>query len=166
MVDNKMKKAKIESTVYMRKPLVRYLGEVFIAFVVVVFVAGCGSILGLTMYATRLRILLPMFAGPTYLFFILAGSGLGYIVNRRQGSRIAPWVWILPTIWSAYDAAVDLSSGIHKGESLLGYIWNTLILGNHELALISQWMIGVPILTSLAYSLGAWLAIRHSPVNA
>jgi hypothetical protein len=28
--------------------------------------------------------------------------------------------------------------------------------------LISQWMIGVPVITSLAYSFGAWLAIRHS----
>ena len=156
-------KARVESTVYMRKPLVRYLGEVFVAFVVVAFVAGFGLILGfITFYVTGLRILLPMFAGPTYLFFILVGSGLGYIVNRRQCSRVAPWVWILPTIWSAHFAAVDLSSGIHNQDSVLGYIWNTLILGNHEMALISQWMIAVPVITSLAYSFGAWLAIRHS----
>jgi hypothetical protein len=68
--------------------------------------------------------------------------------------------------------AVDLSSGIHKGASVSGYIWNTLILGNHELALISQWMIGVPVLTSLAYSFGAWLdkspyrSLRVLSVNA
>jgi hypothetical protein len=138
-------------------------GEVFVAFVVVAFVAGFGTILGFTTYAVPgLRILLPMFAGPTYLFFILVGSVLGYFVNRRQCSRVALWVWILPTIWSGCWAAVDLSSGIHHGENVLGYIWNTLILGNHELALISQWMIGVPVITSLAYSLGAWLAIRNS----
>jgi hypothetical protein len=101
----------------MRKPLVRYLVEVFVAFVVVAFVAGFGSILGFTMYATGLGILLPMFVGPTYLFFILVGSGLGYIVNRRQCSRVAPWVWILPTIWSVHFAAVDLSSGIQSMEA-------------------------------------------------
>lgn len=147
----------------MEKPPVRYLGEVFVAFVIVVFVTGIGSVLGLTLYATRLRIPLLLFAGPTYLFFILVGSGLGYVVNRRQCSRAAPWVWILPTIWSVYAAARDLSSGIRHGESVLGYIWNTLILGNHELALISQWVIGAPALTSLAYSFGAWLAIRRPP---
>jgi hypothetical protein len=130
---------------------------------VVAFVAGFGTILGLiTFFVTGLRILLPIFAGPTYLFFILVGSVLGYIVNHRQCSRVAPWVWILPTIWSAYWATVDLSSGIHIGDSVLGYIWNTLILGNRELALISQWMIGVPVITSLAYSFGAWLDIRNS----
>ena len=147
----------------MEKALVRYLGEVFVAFVIVVFVAAIGSVLGLTLYATRLHILLLLFAGPTYLFFILVGSDLGYVVNRRQCSRAAPWVWILPTIWSVYAVARDLSSGIHQGESVLGYIWNTLILGNHELALISQWMIAAPIFTSLAYSFGAWLAIRRPP---
>jgi hypothetical protein len=120
-----------------------------------------GSILGLTLFAIGAQVLLPVFVGPTLLFFILAGSGLGYVVNRRQCSRAAPWMWILPTIWSAYWAASDLSSGIHKGDSLSGYIWNTLVLGNHELALISQMAIGAPVLTSLAYSFGAWLAIRR-----
>jgi hypothetical protein len=52
---------------------------------------------------------------------------------------------------------LTLAAVYTKGESVSGYIWNTLILGNHELALISQWMIGVPVLTSLAYSFGAWL---------
>jgi hypothetical protein len=133
-----------------------------LAFLVVVLVAGLGSILSLALYATRLHILLALFTGPTYLFFIVVGSGLGYIVNRRQCSVTALWVWILPTIWSAFAAAVDLSGGIHKGDSVLGYIWNTLILGNHELALLSQWFIGTPVVTSLAYSFGAWLAIRRA----
>lgn len=147
----------------MRKPLIRYLGEYLIALLVVALVAGLGSLLGLTLYATRLSLLLPMFAGPTYLFFIVVGLGVGYMVNRHQCSRVAPWVWILLTIWSAYEATGDLGSGIHKGDSVLGYIWNTLILGNHELALISQWIIGAPVLTSLAYSFGAWFAIRRVP---
>src|SRR5215469_12753808 len=94
------KKREGEFTVDMRKLMVRYLSEVFVAFLVVAFVAGLGSILGLSGYATRLHLLLPLFAGPTYLFFILVGSGLGYIVNRRQCSMAAPWVWILPAIWS------------------------------------------------------------------
>ena len=59
------------------------------------------------------------------------------------------------TIWSVYMGARDLSSGIHKGDSLLGYFWNTLVLGNHELGMISQWVVGAPVLTSLADSFGA-----------
>lgn len=153
----------LPSAVCMRKQLLRHLGEVFVALVIVVFVAVLGSILGLTLYGTRLGGLVPLFAGPTYLFFILVGLGLGYVVNRRQCSRAVPRIWILPTIWSAYAAAADLSSGIHRGESVLDYAWNTLLLANHELALISQWMIGAPFFSSVAYSLGAWLATRRPP---
>lgn len=147
----------------MRKELVRHLGEVFVPLVIVVFVALLGSILGLTLHGTRLDKLVPLFAGPTYLFFILVGLGLGYVVNRRQRSRAPLWIWILPTIWSAYAAAADLSSGIHRGESVFDYAWNTLILAHHELAYISQWGIGAPFFSSVAYSFGAWLAIRRSP---
>jgi len=110
----------------MRKELVRHLGEVFVALVIVVFVAVLGSIIGLKLYG-RLDRLVPFFAGPTYLFFILAGLGLGYAVNRRQRSRAALWVWILPTIWSVYEVAVDMGSGIYHGESVWDYIWNILI---------------------------------------
>jgi hypothetical protein len=146
----------------MLKVLVRHLGE---TLVVIVFV-GIGSILGLTLYVTRLQILLPLFAGPFYLFFVLVGLGLGYFINHRKISTAGLWVWILPTIWAFYAATRDLSSGIHEGDSVLGYIWNTLILGNHELALISQWMIGAPFFGSLAYSFGAWLAIRRTRLTA
>jgi len=158
-----LKLFKREEPSLMRRSLVRYLGDLFLALGVVGFVAGLGSILGVTVYDLRLLILLPVFAGPTYLFFILVGSRMGYIVNRRQRSVAIPWVLILPTICFAYWAADDLSSGIHKGESTLGYIWNTLIVGNHELALLSQWMVAAPVLTSLAFSFGAWLAIRRAP---
>jgi len=142
----------------MFKALARHLGE---TFVVIVFV-GIGSILGLALFAARLQMLLPMFAGPFYLFFVLVGLGLGYFINHRKSSKAALWVWILPTIWAYCSATRDLSSGIHTGESVLGYIWNTLILGNHELALISQWTIGAPFFGSVAYSFGAWLAIRRN----
>ena len=143
--------------VCMVKALFRFIGE---TFVVIVFV-GIGSILMFMLYATRLQILLPLFVGPFYLFFVLVGSGLGYVINRRKCSTAALWVWILPLIWAYYLANRDLSSGIHEGESTLGYIWNTLILGNHEYGLISQSMIGGPFFGSVAYSFGAWLAIRR-----
>jgi hypothetical protein len=77
----------------MRKQLVRHLGEVFVGLVIVAFVAVVGSILGLTLHGTRLDRLVPLFAGPTYLFFILVGLGLGYVVNRRQCSRAGLWIW-------------------------------------------------------------------------
>jgi hypothetical protein len=140
------------------KALIRYLGE---TLVVVVFV-GVGSLLGLTLYGTRLQILTRPFTGPFYLFYGLVGVSLGYVINRRKCSTVALWVWILPTIWACYAAMSELSGGIHKWESGLTYIWNTLILGNHELALISQWTIGAPFVGSVAYSFGAWLAIRRA----
>jgi hypothetical protein len=152
----------LESPFCMSKELVRHFREVFIPLAIVVFVAVLGSILGLTLYG-RLDKLVPLFAGPTYLFFILAGSGLGYLVNRHQRSRAALWVWVLPAIWSVYGVAGDLSSGIHHGESVLDYIWNVLILPHRELAYVAQWVIGAPFFSAVAYSFGAWLGIRRPP---
>ena len=142
----------------MVKVLFRYFGETFI---VIVFV-GIGSILGFILYGTRLQTLLPLYAGPFYLFFVLVGLGLGYVINRRKCSTAALWVWIPPMFWACCVATRDLSSGVHEGESVLGYIWNTLIRGDHEYALVSQLLIGAPFFGSVAYSFGAWLAIRRT----
>lgn len=95
--------------------LIRYLGDVFLAFVVIMFIAGLGSILGLTLSATGPRMLLPMFLGPTYLFFILAGSGVGYLVNRRRCSRAAPWMWVLPAIGLRTRVPVTSGAAYTKG---------------------------------------------------
>ena len=141
--------------------LIRNFGDMFVAFVIVMLATGLGFIVGLTLYTTGPQMLLSVFVGPTYLFFILVGLGLGYVVNRRLSSGAAPLMWILPTIWSVYQAATEFNSGIHTGESLSNYIWNTLVLGNYELGLISQWVITAPFVTSLAFSFGAWLAVRR-----
>ena len=138
------------------------LGDLFVAFVVIMLATGLGFVLGLALYAGGLRILLFVFIGPTYLFFVLAGLGLGYVVNRRLRSDAAPLMWILPAIWSLYQASSEFNTGIHAGESLPTYIWNTLILGNHEMGLISQWVITAPFVTALAFSVGACLAVRRS----
>jgi len=60
-----------------------------------------------------------------------------------------------------YQAATEFNTGIHAGESLPTYIWNTLILGNHEMGLISQWVVTAPFVTAVAFSIGAWLAVRR-----
>ena len=61
--------------------LIRYLGELFIAFVGVICVVG--FIIGLTLYATGAQMLLSVFVGSSYLFFILVGSSLGYVVGTQ-----------------------------------------------------------------------------------
>ena len=71
-------------------------------------------------------------------------------------------MWILPAIWSLYQASSEFNTGIHSGESLPNYIWNTLILGNHEMGLISQWVVTAPFVTAVAFSIGAWLAVRRA----
>ena len=138
------------------------LGDLFVAFVVIMLATGLGFVLGLTVYASGLRMLLSVFIGPAFLFFVLAGLGLGYVVNRRLRSDAAPLMWILPAIWSLYQASSEFNTGIHSGESLPNYIWNTLILGNHEMGLISQWVVTAPFVTAVAFSIGAWLAVRRA----
>ena len=64
--------------------LIRYLGDVFLAFVAIMFVAGLGSILALTLSATGPRILLPLFLGPTY--FVLHSGWCGGGVPRQSPS--------------------------------------------------------------------------------
>jgi hypothetical protein len=144
-----------------RSPL-RTLADLFVAFVVVMLATGLGSILGLVLYyGTGLRMLLYLFVGPTYLFFILVGLGLGYVVNRSMHSNAAPLMWILPAIWSIYMAAHEFNTGIHKGEGLPSYLCDTLLLGHHEMGLISELVITAPFVTAVAFSIGAWLAVRR-----
>lgn len=138
------------------RDMARYLAETF----VVVLLAGFGVLVGFALMTTRL--LNP--PGGTYLWFIfilagpiLAGLCLGYVINRRVLSRTAAWVWILPAIWLAYGAARYRSSG----EAVLSYLWNDVILGNAEGGMIAQLVAGAPFLFSLAYSFGAWLALRR-----
>lgn len=142
----------------------RFLGELLATFVGVMCVPLVGAGLGL-MLASLLHMLLFLFVGPTYLFFILVGSSLGWTVNvnRRPISKAAPWAWVLPTIWSVFAAAGDFGNKMLHQESLSDYVWNTLILGNHEYALLSQWAIVAPAVTGLAYSLAASLAIERQP---
>jgi len=97
------------------RSLISNFGDMFVAFVIVMLATGLGFIVGLTLYSTGLRMLLLVFVGPPYLFFILVGLGLGYVVNRRLSSSAAPLMWILPTIWSVYQAATEFNSGIHTG---------------------------------------------------
>ena len=89
---------------------------IFVAFVVVAFVAGFGVILGFITFAvTGLRILLPMFAGPTYLFFILVGSVLGYIVNRRQCYRLPHGYGFCPRFGPRVGRLLTLAAAYTKG---------------------------------------------------
>ena len=92
--------------------LIRYLGDVFLAFVAIMLIVGLGSILGLVLSATGPQMLLPAFLGPTYLFFILVGAGLGYVINRRHvrelphGCGFCPrfglCIWVHVTLAAAY----------------------------------------------------------------
>ena len=92
------------------------LGDMFVAFVVIMLATGLGFVLGLTVYASGLRMLLSVFIGPAFLFFVLAGLGLGYVVNRQLRSDAAPLMWILPAIWSAIRLPLNSTPASTRGK--------------------------------------------------
>jgi hypothetical protein len=62
--------------------LIRYIGELFIAFVVVIFVAVFGSILGLTLFAIGGTSAAPCVCGSD--FIVLHSGWLGSGVRRQS----------------------------------------------------------------------------------
>jgi hypothetical protein len=90
------------------------------------------------------------------------GIALGFLINRRTLSRSACWVWIVGLtllaafmFWDVttfgrswrYESSQLFSSDCHEGSCLL------------------QQFVTAPVLNSIGYSLGAWLALRFTKAN-
>ena len=99
---------------------------------------------------------------------LLWGSALiaGLFVNRVARRRSAQWVWITGVSWFALAVILDVNPfnpGWCKGCSFFQYLWETYFNDrecNHEC--IGLMFVTTPMLTSIAYSFGAVLALKFT----
>lgn len=94
------------------------------------------------------------FTRPPYVGQIVLGFIIGFLVNRRLHSKSAMWAWVFPFLVFLITAYDYLQVGG------LGGVWSYL-LGAHCGGCIEQILTISPVCSSVAYSLGAWIASRR-----
>jgi hypothetical protein len=98
------------------------------------------------------------------------GFILGFLVNRRMRNRSACWAWPLSTAWLAYGIwdecrAYRFPAWFPPKGDFVHRAWHMFFTSPHDadawggssLALL---VFTMPALGSVAYSLGAWVALR------
>lgn len=91
--------------------------------------------------------------GSVFLPFIILGFLAGFFINRRLQSKSAKWAWIIPTFPIVYDFYSFTNLG---WESTFIYLFAPKHGGG-----IEQFVTVAPFYGSIAYSLGAWLALKR-----
>lgn len=93
---------------------------------------------------------------------ILIGCVMGYLINRRLESRLTKWVWILPLIW----LLILMSDFRHAGRNIGQEIWMNFFSNQCDSSECLYELAGtLPLVGSIGYSVGAWLALRRRPVS-
>jgi hypothetical protein len=95
---------------------------------------------------------------------------LGLLTNRYMENRFAGWVWAVGLVFLFVVMAWDVSILKHSGRS---HYWryeldqlfsiNSGKCGDSEC--LEELLVTTPVLNSIAYSVGAWLAFRSRPTN-
>lgn len=127
--------------------------HVIIATVAVLLVAFC---LGAFVAHFAENIADSLFGSPIFPAEIVLGLVVGFFVNRQLLSKSALWVWILPALWLLSDIPSSVK------ETGWSYTWNYLFWGKCA-DCVEQTILVAPFYTSLAYSLGAWIALKKIP---
>lgn len=95
----------------------------------------------------------PAFPGAATLGFLV-----GFGVNRLLRSKSAKWAWIPFVAWGLAGIYVNNPLGPVEG---IKYLFGTTCV---ECA--DQMFVVMPLVTSIAYSLGAWLALKRNSHRA
>jgi len=99
-----------------------------------------------------------IFARPIYPGEIVCGFLAGLVLNRRSQSKSAAWVWIpTATLLSTYFLPSERTDGF---ASTAAYLF-----GPHCGDCFEQVVMVSPFYASVAYSIGAWVALRW-PANS
>ncbi|MFZ0421014.1 MAG: hypothetical protein WAM04_23135 [Candidatus Sulfotelmatobacter sp.] len=101
-------------------------------------------------------------------FVFVIGLGVGFVANRASLKRVACWVWIPGLTWLAFgiwDSARDFDPRSSQGCSAVQYIVNSFFVldsskcNGGEGAGLSGLFFTLPAFCSVAYSVGAWIAL-------
>ena len=145
-----------------------------LAFAVHVFVAMVAStILGglLLIIASRLlgKSRSPWFDVPYSPLLWGLAFLVGLLLNRPMRSPSAKWVWVVGVCWLTLLAASNIGAYDPRycdGCSLLQFIWYSCFsYWNCSGECLGQLIATTPMLNSIAYSVGAAVALRFQDVN-
>jgi len=107
------------------------------------------------------------FAAECLVFVI--GIGAGFFVNRAAFTRVACWVWLPGLIWLAFglwDSVRHYDPRWSQGCSATEYVINSFFVldssrcSGAEGPTLSGLFFTLPAYSSVAYSVGAWIALR------
>jgi hypothetical protein len=97
---------------------------------------------------------------PFFPLQVLSGVILGFLANRRFRNWSAVWVWIPP----AANLAHTISTWkVYTSRSYWEDVWAYFFVGTDGLHALFY---TAPVYTAIAYSVGAFLALRCSPDNS
>jgi len=100
---------------------------------------------------------------------LLWGSALllGLVVNRRTRNRSACWIWVAGLCWLGlwiWDAVSIYDPRWCQGCSLSQNVWRNFFTVGYNSCLqdcLAELFGTTPTLNSIAYSIGAWIAIKR-----
>lgn len=97
-------------------------------------------------------------ARPIFPLHIVLGFLAGFLVNGRLQSKSALWAWI-PTValLSTYFLPSERIGGLGSTA--------TYLFGKNCSDCLEQFLVVSPFYASVAYSIGAWLALKSPPIR-
>ena len=132
--------------------------------------------IGIAAALSPFRIRVPELAPIFNPFVWLAGLFLGFSMNRSRRHRTACFVGVLGLallfllmLWEV--SAIKYSPGYSRriGGHYWQYEYDHMLSPHNQNAdgeeYLGKFLFGTPALCSVAYSIGAWLALRHSRAN-
>jgi len=102
----------------------------------------------------------PALLGTTLAIYAAAGVAVGYWINIRYPSPLGSWVWILPFIW----IFVLMSDYARPGHVDWHQIWIAFFTNRCDASECMYELTGTfPFVSSVGYSVAAWVALRRRP---
>ena len=117
-----------------------------------------GTVPGLTYYTLDAPSAAPYFPG-----WIAIGLAAGFLINRRDRSPAACWVFVPPLLLFLLDALQT----IHRGAPYGGwsyYLSNTFSPHCTSDACAGEALLTAPLYATIAYSIGSLIALRGLPL--
>lgn len=101
-------------------------------------------------------------------FIWIPAIALGFLVNRRTHMRMACWVWCFGVVWLAvgiWGSIRYYDGGSYGGCSALENVVNAFVVLNARRcgggeSTLQGLFFTMPALSSAAYAVGAWVALR------
>jgi hypothetical protein len=104
-----------------------------------------------------------------WILDILLAGLLGILAYRISRSKVAVWIWILPTVWLGLRLLSLVSTLGGRGQTALWYevSGGDCVHGIRDMGCANFFLFAIPFIRLLAYSIGALTAMQFAqPLTA